>query len=75
MRCSRTRGSGLDPASTLSERTLACYARHVSSEIEPIFVMGHACLPAGVRVLRDMCRVQAVGLGAPEVGGNAGHRE
>ena len=26
------------------------------------------CLPAGVRVLRDVCGVQAVGLGAPEVG-------
>jgi len=31
-------------------------------------VMGHACLPAGVRVLRDVCGVQALGLGAPEVG-------
>ena len=35
--------------------------------------MGHACLPAGVRVLRDMCGVQALGFGAPEVGGLASY--
>ena len=33
-----------------------------------VMVMGHACLPAGVRVLRDVCGFQALGLGAPEVG-------